>query len=229
MSQIRISSRYNGPPNMANGGILAGTMASALGIDVELTLRNPAPLETDMELIRDETGARLMHGDKLIASAREDTVDLKAPEAPDFKEATNASKNYLGFREHPFPTCFVCGTKRHAPDGLCLYPGPISEEQIAAPFVPNKEFDAGNGEVRKEIIWAALDCPSGIVLMKDRFTPVVTGRMTARLKKSIYVDGRYVVIGWVNEHDGRKHATGSAIYNEDGELCAVAKALWFDV
>jgi hypothetical protein len=37
------------------------------------------------------------------------------------------------------------------------------------------------------------------------------------------------VIGWAIGADGRKHHCGTAIFDEDGELCARAKSTWIEV
>jgi len=37
------------------------------------------------------------------------------------------------------------------------------------------------------------------------------------------------VIGWKIAADGRKHLAGTAIFDEDGELCARARATWIEL
>ena len=37
------------------------------------------------------------------------------------------------------------------------------------------------------------------------------------------------VIGWKIAADGRKHVAGTAIFDEDGELCARARAVWIEL
>lgn len=228
MKEIEVPSRFNGPPNMANGGYLGALVEESVGEPIELTLRSPAPLDTVMHLVRGEQSMRLMHGETLVAEATPRSIDLSAPIGPSFASAVEASKNYIGLREHPFPTCFVCGTDRHA-DGLCLAPGPVGDDLIAGPWIPGAEFDDGTGHVKRKILWAALDCPSGIVLMKEQFRPVVTGKMAARIEKPIAIGEKCVVIGWAKAHDGRKHQTGAAIFDQQGDLCGVSDLLWIDI
>jgi hypothetical protein len=37
-----------------------------------------------------------------------------------------------------------------------------------------------------------------------------------------------VVIGWQLGQDGRKHYTGTAVFDEAGELCGLATATWIE-
>jgi hypothetical protein len=36
------------------------------------------------------------------------------------------------------------------------------------------------------------------------------------------------VIGWHISSEGRKHEAGTALFDEDGELCGRAKAVWIE-
>ena len=42
-------------------------------------------------------------------------------------------------------------------------------------------------------------------------------------------DSTYVVTAWPVERDGRKLHTGSALFSAEGDLCAVARALWIEL
>jgi hypothetical protein len=148
---MQIPSRFNGPPGSGNGGWSAGAFARASGLGgvVEVTLRVPPPLDTDLAYAGD--AFRTADG-TLVASVRAaaDVGDPVPPVPPD--EAAAASAAYPGFSTHPFPTCYVCGPERA--DGLRVFPGPLPDGRNAAPWTVPDDISA-------ETVWAALDCPGG--------------------------------------------------------------------
>jgi acyl-coenzyme A thioesterase PaaI-like protein len=56
--------------------------------------------------------------------------------------------------------------------------------------------------------------------------PALTGRMTARVIEPPRVGERCAVVGWKIGEDGRKLYSGTALYTEDGRLCAVGTCTW---
>jgi hypothetical protein len=214
---VIIPPRYNGPPASANGGYACGLVSEALGGGFEVTLRRPPPVGVDLDLI----GHELRLGDEVIAEARRLTAPiLDSPEPVSVEDAREASKGYPGFEHHAYPTCFVCGTDRD--DGLRIFPGPVAgregEGVVASLWTPQ--------EVRPEIIWAALDCPSGWAVDDFGREGVVLGRMGAILR-AIPESGREaVVIGWPIGQDGRKRYAGSALFDDAGTLLAAARSTW---
>jgi hypothetical protein len=209
-----IPPRYNGPPDSANGGYAAGLLSEALGGGFEVTLRRPPPLGVDLDLL----GNELKQGDVVIAEARRIREVLDAPPPVSLEEAEAASKRYAGFRQHAYPTCFTCGPERS--DGLGIFPGPVEgrEGVVAAPWRPN--------EVRPEIIWAALDCPSGWAVDDYSREGVLLGRMAAAIHELPVVGEPHVVIGWPIAEEGRKRQAGSALFKRDGRLLAAARSTW---
>jgi hypothetical protein len=209
-----IPPRYNGPPDSANGGYAAGLLSEALGGGFEVTLRRPPPLGVDLDLV----GNELKQGDVVIAEARRIGEVLDAPPPVSLEEAEAASKRYAGFRQHAYPTCFTCGPERS--DGLGIFPGPVEgrEGVVAATWTPN--------EVRPEIIWAALDCPSGWAVDDYSREGVLLGRMAAAIHELPAVGEPHVVIGWPIAEEGRKRQAGSALFDRDGGLLAAARSTW---
>ena len=57
---------------------------------------------------------------------------------------------------------------------------------------------------------------------------VLLGQFAARIDRCVHVDAPCVVIGWALGHDGRKHYTGTAIFDNHGELCGRAIATWIE-
>jgi len=87
--------------------------------------------------------------------------------------------------------------------------------------------------VRPEVVWAALDCPSGIAAAEaadlTRDTAILLGRMTAGLAALPAPGDQCRVIAWPGERDGRKMLAGSALLAPDGEVLAAARAVWLTV
>lgn len=209
-----IPPRYNGPPDSANGGYAAGLVSEALGGGFEVTLKRPPPLGVDLDLL----GNQLKQGDVVIAEARRTREVLDAPAPVSLAEAQAASRRYPGFRHHAYPTCFTCGPERS--DGLGIFPGPVQSREgvVATPWTPQ--------EVRPEIIWAALDCPSGWAVDDFQREGVVLGRMAAAIHALPQMGEPHVVIGWRIGEEGRKRYAGSALFTLEGELLAAARSTW---
>ena len=228
----QVASRFNGPPNSGNGGYTVGMVGKHLGPEVEVTLKRPIPVDQTMQVVADPAGvATLLHADAEIASARTTELDVDIPEAISFAEAAAARANYPGYQNHPFPNCYVCGTNRCCGDGLCLFTGTIGEGVVASSWVPTAEHLDDQGIVAPEFICAALDCPGAWSLI-DRYGiegQVVLGRMAYRLEKPIYAGEKYVVMGWAQGREGRKSFCGTAVYDAEGKVCAVARATWIQI
>jgi len=211
-----IPSRFNGPPSSANGGYACGLFSEALGGGFEVTLLVPPPLDTQLDIVGDE----LRHGDVVVARARRAVhSDEEVPEPVSLAEAEAASKRYAGFEHHAYPTCFKCGPERD--DGLRIFAGPVEGRVgvVAAPWTP----DPG---VRAEIVWAALDCPSGWAVDEFQREGVLLGRMAAAIHTRPEPGEAHVVIGWRVGEEGRKRFAGSAVFTGDGGLVAHSRSTW---
>jgi acyl-CoA thioesterase FadM len=57
---------------------------------------------------------------------------------------------------------------------------------------------------------------------------MLLAELTAHIDRIVHVGDSCTIIGWALGTDGRKHHAGTALYNEDGELCARAQALWIE-
>jgi len=225
-----IPRRFCGPPDSGNGGYVCGRLAAFIEGPAKVRLKVPPPLETPMEVRRAPVGYELMLDDQLIATVRATQLALHVPAPPLYAVAEAAARNYAGFRSHVFPTCFVCGPRRGAGDGLRIFPGHVAASNVvAAPWIPDGSLDAGDGSVLPHYVWAALDCPGAFSFQVPAGTPLLLGEMAAELKGTIRVGERCVVIGWELTSDGRRHYTGTAIFSEGGECRGVARATWFEV
>lgn len=229
--EVRIASRFNGPPKSGNGGYTVGLLARHLDGAVEVTLKRPVPLEEVMQVVTDGALATAFREEIEIASARPTILDMDVMAPVSFEEAAAARTRYAGHESHPFPNCFVCGTHRHAGDGMRLFSGPLREGLVAAPWVPNEEFANADGHVTHELIGAALDCPGAWALL-DKYAidgPVVLGRMVFESLGPVQAGDRHSVVGWAMGRDGRKLQCGTAIFRADGTPCAAAEATWIEL
>jgi hypothetical protein len=227
MSDLVIAERFRGPPNSANGGYFAGCVSRLAGRTVRVRLRSPPPLEVPLQARHEASGrVEILNGEERIAEA--DPVDfaLEVPPPVDYVRALEASRNYAGFVRHSFPTCFVCGPKRARGDGLRVFAGPIGAGRVAAPWTPDESLGEPDGKIAPEIMWAVLDCPGYFAVSDGR--PMLLAELTAHVDRRVHALEPCVIVGWSISSSGRKHEAGTALFDEDGELCARAKALWIE-
>ncbi|TQJ24871.1 hypothetical protein FBZ33_5214 [Micromonospora sp. A202] len=212
---MRIESRYNGPPGSGNGGWSAGVFATEAGGSepVEVTLRRPPPLETELTLVdgavRDPSG-------ELVAEVRPAEVVVAVVPPVDLATAVAAAAHFPGLVEHPFPGCYVCGPQRA--DGLRIFPGRLPDGRTAAPFRAPEQ-------VSEATVWAALDCPGGwAVLAPGR--PYLLGRIAAVVTALPGPGDECVVTGALLRFDGRKALVHTSLYGPHGSLLGAARATW---
>lgn len=228
---VVIDRRFRGPPASANGGYACALAARGIDGPAEVTLRAPPPLDTPLTVRRDGNRVELLDGDALVAQARPTQVELDAPAPVSFEAAQRAAAGYPWRDRHPYPTCFVCGPRRDAGDGLRIFPGPVDDAPMyAAPWIPEPALANADGTVRDEFVWGALDCPSGIVTdLLGEVGLILLGRLSADLRRPVAAGSRCVVQAWPISRDGRKLHSASALYDEDGAVCAVARATWIEL
>jgi hypothetical protein len=214
-----VPARYNGPPDSANGGYACGLVAGHLGGVAEVTLRRPPPLDRELEVVRDNGRVEVRDGEVLVAEAEPVELTIDVPARVSVRAAEDASTRYQGFVHHAYNTCFVCGPERE--DGLRVYAGPVEgrPDVLAAPWMPNED-------VRVELVWAALDCPSGWAVDDFQREGVLLGRMAAEIDRLPPPGEPHVVLGWRLGEDRRKRFAGSALLTADGEVLARARSTW---
>jgi hypothetical protein len=230
MPAFSVAPRFHGPPNSANGGYFVGRFASFASETVRVRLCAPVPLETELQVIERDAGRLdLLAANELVAYAEPDKLNLQIPAAPDYVNALASSRRYSGFVHHAYPGCFVCGTERARGDGLRIFAGPnVGKTLVAAPWVPDDSLANADGKVAAEFMWAALDCP-GYYAARDDGVPMLLGEFTAHVDRLVHVGESCVVIGWRIASHGRKHEVGTALFDEDGELCGRARAVWLEL
>ncbi|MFH5823221.1 hypothetical protein [Georgenia sp. AZ-5] len=222
-----VPARYCGPPHSANGGWVSGHAArlvrTTAGLPaVSVRLVSPPPLDRPMRVRPADGAVEVLDDEHLVLRAG--PAAAPAGDVPDpvrYDEAVAAGASFPGLRDHPFPTCFVCGTARDPADALALRPGPVAGgRRFAAAWVPE--------EPAAELVWAALDCPGAWALGVGG-RPMVLGTMTARVHALPDAGAEHVVMAWARGVQGRKHLSGTALHAADGRLLARAEATWIAV
>ncbi len=234
-STVVLSSRFNGPPGSANGGYACGMAAGALTDGpAEVVLRRPPPLDVVLEVIEQGDGIELRHDGHTVAAARrwDGGVDVPPVPEPDALEAALSGFDLDGYaRAHPFDRCFTCGPARAEGDGLRIFPGAIvGTTMVAWPWRPWPSTASDDGRVIDAVVWAALDCPSGLTWMSatngPSYGPSVLARMAARIDRRPEVGEALLVAGWQVAAEGRKLHSGGAVWGSAGELLASASTTW---
>ena len=222
-----IERRYRGPEGSGNGGYTCGLVAGFVEGAAEVTLRNPPPLDTMLEVRPVPNGVDVFAGEVLIAEGRSIVwQDLEVPPSPTPAEAEAGRAAYTGYRRHAFPTCFVCGTDRD--DGMEIHAGKVKGRRVwASPFYPDTTLPNQSGRLVLEMVWSALDCPGAWAMeraLQDR--PVVLGRMAAIIEGPVLAESGYVAIGWPLGAEGRKLFSGTALFDAAGNRLGVARQTW---
>lgn len=224
---VSIPGRFNGPLDSGNGGYCSGVAAGFLEGAGEASLRRPVPLDTPLEVLREDDGSvRVLDGEALVIEARpapEFEVEVPPPVSP--HEARMAAARYRGRSDGLFSRCFVCGRARE--DAFGVFAGAVEGRRlVASPWTPPSWTADAAGHVLPEFVWAVLDCPTYFALYMNGELPLsVLGRLTARLDAPVVSGEEHVVIAWPIGAEGRKHHAGSAVLSSDGEALAVAHAL----
>ena len=235
-ADLFFAQRFCGPPGVANGGFGCGSLAALVDGAAEVTLRRPLPLERALTVRRDGDGLVLSDGDTLLAEARPAAIDvaLVVPADVSAVQARAAAGTAPYYADPVFPGCFVCGPTRGPADGLRILPGPVPGTAMhAAPWTPDSSVAGPDGRVWPEVVWAALDCPSGLAaagaaeLAAD--TAVVLGRMTANVAASPNTGDECRVVAWSLGREGRKLTAGAALLGPNGQVLAAAQALWITI
>jgi hypothetical protein len=232
---LTIPARFNGPPGSANGGYTCGRVAEVVGAEaVEVSLRKPPPLEQPLEVVRDGERVELRDGDTLVAEGHPIELLLEVPDAVPHGEVAAAEEagREIWTAEHPFPSCVVCGPTREAGDGMRIFPAALPDRDglFGACWTPRESDGDGNGWVRPELVWAALDCPtSAPVANFGEGPPCVLASLAARLGCPVRVGEPHTVLSWRIDVDGRKRRAAAALYDSDGILTSASRALWIEL
>ncbi|MDH5674286.1 MAG: GFA family protein [Myxococcales bacterium] len=235
LMEIQIEKRFAGPPRMGHGGYVSGLFADRMGGTIEVTLRKPTPLDQPLQMNAVDGGRfALQDGETLIADARPATLDLQVPPAPNLAQAKEAEAGSPSLVEGrgAHPICFGCGSQRAVGDALRIFVGPCEVEghaMVAGGFHPVAGFGEADGLLPRRYVLAALDCPGAFAFIVDRQRAGLLGRIVFEQYRPVPVERDYIVTAWQIGRDGRKLFAGSALFEADGQLCAAARATWFEM
>lgn len=229
---LTIDRRFNGPRLSGNGGYVGGLLAGQLGRDgaVEITFRAPIPVDKPLALRRTPDGLLLVDGDTLVCEAMPGSLaHLKPPPPPtDWAEVLRRGEAGGSPEDSIFHECIVCGRARGVGDGLRVFgtAGPQAGFALCC-YLPHANHADDTGRIRPEFVWGTLDCPGAFAAQDPGdWRPALTGRMTARVLERPKVGDRCAVVAWRLGADGRKLYSGTALYTEQGRLCALATCTW---
>jgi hypothetical protein len=226
---VSIPARFNGPLTSGHGGYCSAVFAGFVDGQAEVTLRSPVPLDTPLEVSREDGSVHVLDGETLIAEVQPAAeVDLEVPPPVSVAEARVASEGYLGKPDDLFGHCFVCGRGRQ--DALGVFAGAVeSRDLVASPWTPPDWTADADGRVHPEFVWAVLDCPTYFAVYTDGELPLsFLGRMAARINAPVAAGDQHVVVAWPIGADGRKRQAGAAVLSADGDPLAVASALMIE-
>lgn len=237
LETFTVDRRFHGPPNSANGGYVCGRLAAQIGGDAEVTLVRPPPLDKPLSVRSTEDGGvSLWDQEIMLGSAKRTEVDIEPFAVPSLEAAALAASRTFPTERHPLPTCFVCGPLRDVGDGLRVHVGPLAEKDpdwegaLAAVWVPDANLGDGNGVVRPEFVWAALDCPTGYAISSSRgMRTTLLGRQSVSLRLRPAVETPCIVLARAVGRERRKHFAEAALVAPDGTLFAVCRAVWIEV
>jgi hypothetical protein len=230
---LTIPARFNGPPRTANGGYTCGLLAGLLGAEVaEVSLRAPPPLERPLTVIREGERVELLDAGELVAEAAPAELSVGAPDgvSPDEARAASEAGQEPWTAHHPFPTCVVCGPARDPGDGMRVFPGALGDGRFAAVWTPDESLGDGEGRVRAECVWAALDCPTSAPVANFALGPaVVLARLSARVEQPVTVGEPHAIVSWPLALDGRKRHAAAALFDSRGRVLCASQALWIEL
>jgi hypothetical protein len=232
-----IQDKFRGPPASGNGGYVGGIFASLIDPQakhtVEVTLRAPIPLDTVMATAVRDGVARVTKDDTLIAEVKRSDATFASRLPPPWPAVLAAAENAYSLQPglqdfvpgvtgyHPI--CFCCGAGN--PDGLKVFVAPVAD-QVAAIWQTQTSWADDDGKLPTEFLWTAMDCPGQFAFINEGLRTGLLGRMTARIHSRPAAGAELLVNAWTIRIEGKKHFAGSAIYDQQGNLCAEAITLW---
>lgn len=229
---VTIPQYAHGYPDVAFGGYVAGLLAGRSGPDtVRVDFRRAVPVSTPLVVpAHDGEHVTLTSADgTLLAEATPSTLHLDPPPAPTWSEAKRATETALSSPKRTVTDCYGCGVNVTAGRGLRLFPWALPDRQLmAAAWTPDQGLADEHGELPPENVWATLDCPGGIAawVFSRMGQGAVTAALTGTQLQPVLAGAEYISYAWSTRQDGRKQTVGVALSTPEGELCALAEALW---
>ena len=237
MDTFSIPRQFCGPPFSSNGGYFCGIVASFFDRPVEIRLKAPPPLDTEMTIQRESDKARVFALGKLIAEVRPSDVQPKPAPYISMEDAIRCSNTGLeGSRiNHPFPGCFVCGPDRSEGDGMHVFTGPKTGTPLyGAKWHAHPAWSSNGTDIDAHYVWSALDCPSSGPAFSTSVTPgsnvaYVLGTLSIHIHQLPKVGNDYAIVCATDESHERLYRTRVSLYASDQSLLATGAAVWVQV
>jgi hypothetical protein len=174
------------------------------------------PLETPLEVRREGAAARIFEAEQLVAEvAPVSLAELIAP-APVTLEQAVVGASRFPLADHPFPTCFVCGSRRERLDELRIHAYTVSGvDAVANPWVPSPSLADAAGNIPPRD-------PLGVTGLSNRLGR--TRRFAVRIDHPVVADRVHIVVARSTGREGRKLWAVGGLYAADGTLCAASRA-----
>ncbi|MEZ5378438.1 MAG: hypothetical protein R2733_18185 [Acidimicrobiales bacterium] len=223
-----------GQTGIGQGGWTSARFEASVGRALTVSLRSPAPLETELSVVEvghdhwqvglDEAGEW-----RVVSEGRPAPRQFATTEPVSIEGAADARSRYRS-ADHPAPLCFSCGTH---PESMCVHSGPLLDGtgRYATDWTPPSWVGDADGVVDAPTIWAVLDCSSGFYVGQDPDrSGAVTVQYEVEILDDVRVEASYAVVSWNGLHpddwDGRKRGAGSCIFDADGTLVAHSTSFW---
>ncbi|MEC3955984.1 hypothetical protein VMT65_23315 [Nocardia sp. CDC153] len=223
----------HGYPDVVFGGYLAGLLAKHAGGEVvRVDFRRAVMVGTPIHVSSREPGhaACTAGEDTVLVEASPSALTLDPPPAPSWAAARSAVEIALS-GARTVTDCYGCGLACEPGRGLRLFPSELPDARMmAAAWTPDAKLADATGELPPEVVWSALDCPGGraAFVYSGMGRGAFTAALTATQVRPVYAGADYVSHAWTVGREGRKHTVGVALSTADGELCALAEALWIE-
>lgn len=235
MTSLSFGRRFRGFESGALGGYAAGAVvAGRIDGPAEVNLRSLPPMGRELKLSEQgDGGLALLDGETLVLEAKLASFELEIPPPPGVTEAEEARHRLIHDElGHLYPSCFTCGPDREPGDGLRLFMGRTGADTdlLASAWKPDPLLAESGDAIPTEMVWATLDCPSIWAIgafPEGGFN--VLARQRVESLAPVPVGEPSIVTAWPIEHDGRKHLTGVAIHDADGQLLARGQSLLVEV
>lgn len=234
MKTIRIENHFQGPAELAQGGLTARRLVDVAGQPATIRLRAPIPLETDLAVVEQADCWQLVDKTQdspvVIMEARRWEPNFPQTTAVSLSDAIAARSRFpFPLDNHPIPNCFSCGVQ---PGSMRVHCGPLEDGRFAVDWEAPTWAIGPDGKVEESAIWAALDCAAGwyVVCSTNPHRLSFTVQFAAELLEPLHPHEQYVIVAWGGDWegswDGRKRGAASALFDGNGRLVAQSRSFW---
>ncbi len=235
MTTIRIPTNRQGQTGMGQGGYTSQRFAEAIGEPVTVALRNPIPLEVDLDVVYHDDRWRLVNPSDpatVILEATRWEPSFAKTTAVSVDDAAAARKGFpLSVDDHPAPHCLSCGFGDRS---LRVHAGPLGDGRWATPFRA-PAWSAPDGAVDISLLWMAMDCSCGWYISHSSPDKrrSVTVQFAVQADTPIEPETDYALVAWNGDYaagwDGRKRGAAAALFDADGACVAQSRSFWVAV